>query len=102
MNSKDFKILGMSQTEYQKMKYNALAEKLKENKEFVSFSETTEEEKRLIAMDDRIDNYIRGKMSPGEERSFLEDCHKDPELKERAHMIALLVKALKHMDNNDK
>ena len=48
-----------------------------------------------IAMDDRIDSYLRGQMSSDEEKQFINDCDSNPELKERAFMTALLAKALK-------
>lgn len=55
----------------------------------------TEEEKRLMEMDDRIDSFIRGEMLPEEELAFIQDCHKDEELKHRAYMTALMVKAIR-------
>lgn len=55
----------------------------------------TQSEIDSIAMDDRIDAYLRGQMSPEEEKSFMQDCCSNPELKERAIMTALLAKALK-------
>ena len=55
----------------------------------------TAKAKRLLAMDDRIDAYLRGQMTKEEEHQFLLDCENDKELKERAVMIALLAKALR-------
>ena len=52
-------------------------------------------EQQLIEMDDRIDAYLRGQMTEEEEHQFLSDCKENRELKERAYMTALLVKALK-------
>lgn len=49
----------------------------------------------LIAMDDRIDSYLRGQLSYEEEKTFLAECKTNPTLKERAYLTALLAKALK-------
>jgi hypothetical protein len=54
----------------------------------------TPEEKRLIAIDDRIDNYLFGRMTKEEEQTFLSDCKTDNELRHRAYMTALMVKAI--------
>jgi len=91
---KNLTICGMPYEEYQKLKYNTLAKKLKESKDFVAFSEVTEEEQKLIDIDDRIDSYLKGKMTTEEELQFIKDCKEDKELKEKACMTALLVKAL--------
>lgn len=56
----------------------------------------TEEEQRLMSLDDRIDAFIMGNMSPEEELQFIKDCKEDKELKERAYAIALLVKVIKN------
>lgn len=53
-------------------------------------------EEQLIKMDDRIDSYLRGQMTKEEESQFISDCKNDRELKERAYMTALLVKAIKN------
>ena len=58
-------------------------------------SPATEEELRLMAIDDRIDAFIMGNMSPEEELQFMKDCKEDNELKERAYAIGLLVKVIK-------
>lgn len=55
----------------------------------------TEQEQKLIEIDDRIDSYLRGEMSYEEEKKFLSDCGVDVKLRERAYMIALLAKALR-------
>lgn len=55
----------------------------------------SKEEQHLIDMDDRIDSYILGKMTPEEEESFIADCKSNPELKKRALFTAMLVKSLK-------
>lgn len=56
----------------------------------------TEEEQRLMSLDDRIDAFIMGNMSPEEELQFIKDCKEDKELKERAYAIGLLVKVIKN------
>jgi len=48
-------------------------------------------------MEERIDDYIRGRMTPEEEQKFLADCKSNPELKEQAIMTAYLVKALNQL-----
>ena len=53
-------------------------------------------EQELINMDERIDSYLRGQMTKEEESQFLSDCKNNRELKERAYMTALLVKAIKN------
>jgi len=53
-------------------------------------------EQELIKMDERIDSYLRGQMTKEEESQFLSDCKNNRELKERAYMTALLVKAIKN------
>ena len=55
----------------------------------------TAEEQRLMEMDDRIDAFLRGQMTKEEEHRFLSECKENNELKERAYMVALLVKSLK-------
>lgn len=62
----------------------------KEKSEHIS-----EEEQRLIDMDDRIDSFLRGQMTKEEESQFLSDCKSNPELMDRAYMTALLTKSLK-------
>ena len=52
-------------------------------------------EEQLIRIDERIDSYLRGQMTKEEESQFISDCKNDRELKERAYMTALLVKAIK-------
>ena len=56
----------------------------------------TSEEQMLMEMDERIDSYLRGQMTKEEESQFISDCEKNKELKERAYMTALLVKAIKN------
>ena len=51
-------------------------------------------EQQLIEMDDRIDSYLKGQMTKEEEIQFLSDCKTDKELRERAHITALMIKAL--------
>lgn len=55
----------------------------------------TPEEERLMAMDDKIDRYIKGQMTKEESAQFLSDCQADLELRHRAIAIAYLVKGLK-------
>ena len=55
----------------------------------------TPEELRLMAMDDRIDNFIFGRMTEEEEKQFLSDCKNNKELKHRAYLTALMIKGLK-------
>ena len=43
---------------------------------------------------ERIDNYIRGKMTPIEEAQFIADCKTNPSLKKEAIITAWLVKGL--------
>lgn len=45
--------------------------------------------------DDRIEAYLKGKMSADEEQLFLKDLEEKPELKEKAIVLARLVKGLK-------
>ena len=59
-------------------------------------SNITAEEQRFIDMDERIDSYLRGQMTKEEESQFISDCENNKELKERAYMTALLVKAIKN------
>ena len=58
--------------------------------------ETTAEEQRLIAIDDRIDSFIMGNMSAEEELQFMKDCKENEELRERAYMVGLLVKVIRN------
>lgn len=43
-----------------------------------------------------FDSYLRGQMTKKEESQFISDCENNSELKERACMTALLVKAIKN------
>ena len=61
----------------------------------LDIDEITAEEQRLMAMDDRIDSYLRGQMTKEEESQFLSECKENKELKERAYLTALLYKAAK-------
>ena len=56
----------------------------------------TSEERMLMEMDERIDSYLRGQMTKEEESAFIADCENNRELKERAYITALLVKAIKN------
>jgi hypothetical protein len=55
----------------------------------------TPEEERLIAIDDRIDRFLKGQMTDEESTQFILDCKSNPELKERAVTTTYLVKALR-------
>lgn len=59
-------------------------------------SNITVEEQKAIDMDERIDSYLRGQMTKEEESQFISDCENNIELKERAYLTALLVKAIKN------
>lgn len=61
----------------------------------IDVTPATPEEQRLIAMDERIDSYLRGQMTTEEEVDFIFDCKHDVVLRERAQMTALLAKSLK-------
>lgn len=52
---------------------------------------------KLLEEDDRIVAYLKGQMSAEEEQQFLKDLENDPELKERAIIMARLVKGLKEV-----
>ena len=51
----------------------------------------------LLEEDDRIVAFLRGQMSAEEEQEFLKELEKNPELKEKAIIIARLVKGLKEV-----
>ena len=61
----------------------------------LGIDEVTAEEQRFMAMDDRIDSYLRGQMTEEEESQFLSECKENIELKERAYLAALLFEAAK-------
>lgn len=46
-------------------------------------------------MDERIDDFLKGRMSMEEEHQFLSDLKSNKSLRERAHLTALVAKALK-------
>ena len=52
---------------------------------------------RLLEEDDRIDSYLKGKMSEEEERQFIKDLEENPDLKEKAILTARLVRGLKQV-----
>lgn len=52
---------------------------------------------KLLEEDDRIVAYLKGKMTAEEELSFLKELESNPELKERAIIIARLVKGMKQV-----
>ncbi|HBN46474.1 MAG TPA: hypothetical protein DD401_02215 [Prevotella sp.] len=49
-----------------------------------------------VTQDDRITRYLRGGMSPDEERAFMEETKHDDALRTRAITMARLVKAMRH------
>lgn len=58
---------------------------------------------KLLEEDDRIAAYIKGKLSAEEEQLFLKELEDNPEMKEKAIVIARLVKGLKQVgDKQDK
>lgn len=52
---------------------------------------------RLLEEDDRIASYLKGQMSGEEEQAFLQELEEKPDLKERAIIMARLVKGLKEV-----
>lgn len=81
---------------------------LQEHKVFIAFIEKldpimdqlvdqqikVQEEKKYLNQD-RIDNYLKGRLSENEEIEFLGDLMLDEELREQAYLTALLTKSLK-------
>ena len=51
-------------------------------------------EEQIIKIDDRIEAFLKGKMTWEEEHQFLSDCKTDKELRDRANITALMIKAL--------
>ena len=57
----------------------------------------------LIVDDERIDAFLKGEMTPDEEQQFLAELKKNPELREKAVVMARLVKGLKEVgEEQDK
>ena len=52
---------------------------------------------RRLEEDDRIASYLKGQMSGEEEQTFLQELEENPDLKERAIIMARLVKGLKEV-----
>ena len=52
---------------------------------------------RLLEEDDRIASYLKGQMSGEEEQAFLQELEEKPEMKERAIIMARLIKGLKEV-----
>ena len=68
----------------------------KQNRAFVIFSEKTDPKiAKAILQEQRIDDYITGKMSPEQEQQFLNECRENKELREQAVLTAMMVKAIK-------
>ena len=55
---------------------------------------------RLLEEDERIVSYLKGQMSAEEEKLFLKELKESPELKEKAIIMARLVKGLKQVGAN--
>lgn len=55
-------------------------------------------ESKLIADDERIECYLKGRMTPTEESQFVELLKSDKELRERAKIQAQLIQAMRHVD----
>ena len=54
-------------------------------------------ENRLLEEDDRIESYLKGQMSGEEDQAFLRELEEKPEMKERAIIMARLIKGLKEV-----
>ena len=54
-------------------------------------------ENRLLEEDDRIASYLKGQMSGEEDQAFLRELEEKPEMKERAIIMARLIKGLKEV-----
>lgn len=55
-------------------------------------------ESKLIADDERIECYLKGRMTPTEESQFVELLKSDKELRERAKIQAQLIQAMRYVD----
>lgn len=55
-------------------------------------------ESKLIADDERIECYLKGRMTPTEESQFVELLKSDKELRERAKIQTQLIQAMRHVD----
>ena len=51
----------------------------------------------MIDIDDKIDRFLRGQMSPEEEASFKSDLEKDANLKARAISQAMMIKSMQNL-----
>ncbi len=54
-------------------------------------------DEKLLLEDERIANYLKGKMTADEERGFLQELQENPELKAKAIAMARMVKGLKEV-----
>ena len=54
-------------------------------------------DEQLLKEDERIANYLKGKMTADEEQAFIQELKSDPELKEKAIAMARLAKGLKEV-----
>ncbi len=54
-------------------------------------------DERLLKEDERIANYLKGRMTADEEQAFMQELKSNPELKEKAIAVARLVKGLKEV-----
>ena len=54
-------------------------------------------DEQLLKEDERIANYLKGRMTAEEEQAFMQELKSNPELKEKAIAVARLVKGLKEV-----
>lgn len=57
------------------------------------------DEIKFNEMDERIERFLRGQMSPEEEAQLHEDLKKDPELREHARAVSVLVKGIREKES---
>ena len=62
--------------------------------------EKNDKDSRLLEEDERIVSYLKGQMSAEEEKLFLKELKERPKLKEKAIIMARLVKGLKQVGAN--
>lgn len=65
------------------------------------YDEMTPKEQEQCAMDDRISDFLRNRMSDEEALAFRKELRKDEELRERAKMMALFAKEMKSIYKED-
>ena len=54
-------------------------------------------DEQLLKEDDRIANYLKGRMTADEEQAFMQELKSNPELKAKAIAMARLAKGLKEV-----